>query len=205
LAEQLSQIADEYDLTIVDLPAGLTDDQLLVYRSLLHDVVVIAQSGRTSSDDVQELIQSLRLARVYSADRERFSTLATFMPRLTEVLAAEVSTVERDAAAAATPMLVSANPGNGAVDVDPALKELTFTFDEPMLDRSWSVVGDPLTLPTFIGSPRYDKSRTVLTVPVELAPGRAYRFGLNSAQNSGFRSARGGVLQPVAFEFTTRQ
>jgi hypothetical protein len=81
----------------------------------------------------------------YSADRERFPTLATFMPRLTEVLAAEVSTVERDAAAAATPMLVSANPGNGAVDVDPALKELTFTFDGPMLDRSWSVVGDPLT------------------------------------------------------------
>ena len=60
----LNQISEEYDLTIVDLPAGLTDDQLLVYRSLMHGVIVIAQSGRTSADDVLELIQSLRLARV---------------------------------------------------------------------------------------------------------------------------------------------
>jgi uncharacterized protein involved in exopolysaccharide biosynthesis/Mrp family chromosome partitioning ATPase len=62
--ELLDQLADEYELTIVDLPAGLTDDHILAYRSLLHGVVVVAESGRTSADAVLDLIRSLRLARV---------------------------------------------------------------------------------------------------------------------------------------------
>lgn len=139
----------------------------------------------------------------YTADRERFPTLDAFVPRIVEVLQAELTKVEREAAAA--PELESMVPANGSVDVDPTLTELVFTFDEPMLNKSWSIVGDPQDLPEFTGSPRYDGARKVLTVPVKLVPGRTYRFGLNSPKHSSFRSARGAVLQPVALGFTTRQ
>jgi len=70
----------------------------------------------------------------YTTDRERFPTLDSFVPRIAEVLAAEVATVERDVAAASK--LVSMTRPNGAVDVDPALKELVFTFDQPMQHKA---------------------------------------------------------------------
>jgi hypothetical protein len=140
--------------------------------------------------------------REYAADRERFPTLDDFVPRIVEVLQAELIAVERDVAAA--PKLVSMDPANGAVDVDATLTELVFTFDEPMQDKSWSVVGDAQQMPDFTGSPRYDRARKVLTVPVKLAPGRTYHFGLNDEKRTGFRSTRGVALLPVALQFTTR-
>lgn len=139
----------------------------------------------------------------YTADRERYPTLDAFLPRIVEVLQAQVTAIELEIEAA--PELVSMSPSNEALDVDPALTELVFTFDEPMRDQSWSFVGDPKQMPEVTGSPRYDSARMVLTVPVKLAPGRTYRFGLNNQKHTAFRSARGVALQPVLLQFKTRE
>ena len=73
-----------------------------------------------------------------------------------------------------------------------------------MKDQSWSIVGGPPELPE-IGKPSYDVARKVLTVPVRLAAGRAYRLGLNGPGFENFRSADGVPLGAVEFSFRTRE
>ena len=142
------------------------------------------------------------LLRDYQRDRERYATFEAFVPKLAEALdriAARFPAVD-DAA----PQLVACSPANGSTDVDPALRELRFTFDRAMADQSWSVVGDPAQMPKLLGSPEYDRARRVLTIRVELEGGRDYRFSLNSPDKQGFRSERGAPLAPVVVTFRTR-
>jgi hypothetical protein len=138
----------------------------------------------------------------YQADRAKYPDFDAFVPRLAEALDAIVAKLP--AADAAAPQLVAMSPSNGAADVDPATTELTFTFDQPMRDQSWSVVGSAQDTPTIPGKPRYDEKRTTLTLPVQLQPGRTYRFALNSADKQGFVSAKGAALAPTAITFATR-
>jgi len=124
------------------------------------------------------------------------------VPRIADALDAIATKLAADAAKA--PQLVAMTPSNGATDVDPATTTLVFTFDRPMRDQSWSVVGSKADTPTIPGKPAYDAARTVLTLPVQLAPGRVYRFGLNSADKQGFQGEDGTPLAPVEVTFATR-
>lgn len=139
--------------------------------------------------------------REYQADRERYPTLEAFVPRLAEVLEAQLPALE--ASRPPAPVLLASSPEDGAREVSPALAELTFTFDRPMRDQAWSVTGSAQDLPEIIGSPRYDAARRVLTLPVRLEPGRTYRVGLNSAAYQAFQSREGVPLEPCVVIFTT--
>lgn len=139
--------------------------------------------------------------REYQADRERYPTLDAFVPRLAQVLEAELPALE--ASRPPAPLLIASSPEDGALAVDPALTELTFTFDRPMRDQAWSVVGATNDLPEITGSPRYDSARLILTLPVRLEPGRTYRVGLNSAAYQAFQSQEGVPLEPRVVTFTT--
>lgn len=139
----------------------------------------------------------------YEADREKYPTLAAFMPRVVEFFVAYAAKHGVDPAGQ-RPRLVSISPADGAADVDPATSEIVVTFDRPMQDNSWSFVGGGPSFPEVTGQPRFDAARKVLRLPVRLLPDHAYGFGLNSAQHQGFKSADGAALEPVQVRFRTR-
>ncbi len=102
------------------------------------------------------------------------------------------------------PHVVALSPANGATDVDPDTKEIVVTFDRTMSGTSWSFCQkSDIDFPEFVTRPSFDKTKTVITVPVRLAPGKTYNIYLNSPPYIGFRSAKGGVLQSVHYTFTT--
>jgi len=111
--------------------------------------------------------------------------------------------VRSAAQAELAPKVVAMTPANGGNGVDAATTTITITFDRAMRDKSWSVVGTPADTPKITGSPSYDAARKVLTIPVQLEPGRSYRFSLNSEQKRGFQSEDGTPLVPVEVEFAT--
>jgi hypothetical protein len=138
----------------------------------------------------------------YELDRAKFATLDAFVPELAARL--ETFAAEFAAAEAKRPHVVALVPANGAQDVDPGITAIVVTFDRPMRDRSWSVVGGGPRMPKLAGEPSYDAARQVLTIPVALQPGTSYEFGLNSGRHMSFRSADGAVLRPVRVTFRTR-
>lgn len=138
----------------------------------------------------------------YERDRSRYEALDAFVPRMVLFFNNYVPRLREDLGD--RPRVLRIIPANGAGDVDPEVTAIVITFDRPMQDRMWSVVGGGETFPKVTGTPSYDQTRKVLTIPVALRPEWAYRFGLNSAQHDAFRSAEGKVLQPVDVTFTTR-
>lgn len=136
----------------------------------------------------------------YEADRKRYPSFESFVPRVVELLEREAAKVPDPELA---PKLVALEPTNGARDVDPALTRLVFHFDRTMLDQSWSLVGAKEQMPEITGPLAYDAARKSLTVPVRLEAGRTYSFSLNGERSQGFKSADGVPLAPVPVQFST--
>jgi hypothetical protein len=193
---------------------GYGNGQTLLYESLVRAAVVrcrFVTEGQAAADEQAryEAGRGFRWVPELSAlygefeqDRARWPTFADFMPRVVELFARVAQDARPEGEGA--PRLVSIVPANGASDVDPGLAVMTLTFDRPMRDRSWSIVGQPADQPQVSGELAYDAERKVLTVPVRLEPGRTYRFWLNSDQFQGFVSADGVPLVPVEVTFTTK-
>lgn len=138
----------------------------------------------------------------FERERAKYADFAAFLPAVLEVLESEAERLQ--AADLAAPQLVASVPADGAHEVDPALTTMVLTFDREMLDQSWSIVGNPAEQPRITGKLTYDAERKVLTVPIQLEPGKTYRFGLNSPQRAGFKAKDGTPLRPVDVRFTTR-
>ena len=102
------------------------------------------------------------------------------------------------------PRVLSLTPANGSTNVDPALTEIRVVFDQPMLDRSWSMTGGGDHFPEGVGAARYDAARTTWLAPVKLRPNWDYGFGLNSESFRNFRNAKGLALEPIWVTFHTR-
>jgi hypothetical protein len=86
------------------------------------------------------------------------------------------------------PQVLGVSPNVFAEDVSPTLDRITVTFDQPMMDRSWSWTGSGDTYPQTLGEPYYDATRTICTLPVKLAPGKVYWVGVNSASHHYFQT-----------------
>jgi len=86
------------------------------------------------------------------------------------------------------PVVVGTTPAAFADDVSLSLNKITVTFDQPMMDRSWSWTGGGDTYPETTGRPRYDSSRTTCTLPVKLEPGKGYWVGINSPSYKNFKN-----------------
>lgn len=103
------------------------------------------------------------------------------------------------------PQIVKMDPENGATDVDPAITELTVTFDRPMAGGfSWTGGGELFPTIPEGEKPSWTKDGKTCTLPVELAAGKQYRLGLNSRSFHNFASAAGVPLEPVVYEFRTK-
>lgn len=101
------------------------------------------------------------------------------------------------------PRIVSIVPADGA-EVGADLKTIVVTFDRPMAG-GWSFIQTgPGSYPGIAGDPAYDAAKKVVTLPIELQPGKAYSFGLNSEHFQNFKSAEGVPLFPVEVHFKTR-
>lgn len=160
-----------------------------------------ATAARQEADHGFTWVSDLsRLLAEYEGRRDRYPTLEAFMPRVVDFFnryAAGLKDQER-------PRVISIVPANGATDVDPDLTAIKITFSEPMVDKSWSVVGGGSNFPEITGDISYDQDRRVLTIPVKLKPSWTYRFWLNRGRFNSFRSERGAPLSSLPVEFKTR-
>jgi hypothetical protein len=142
------------------------------------------------------------LAEDYEKRRAEYPTLHEFAPKLVTFFAAAVP--ELDERFARLPKVVALTPANGQQDVDPATRALVITFDRPMQDRMWAVVGGGEHFPKTTGKPTYDREYRVLTIPIELKPDWDYELWLNRGKFNSFRSQDGTPLAPLKVTFRTR-
>lgn len=142
------------------------------------------------------------LADEYEGRRQDHPTLHEFGEPLARFFAAQVPKIE--ARAQKAPRVVSMAPANGQQDVDPGLTALVITFDRPMRDGGWAVVGGGEHFPELTGKPSYDQECKVLTVPCKLKPSWRYELWLNRGRFDTFRAADGTPLASVHVTFTTR-
>ncbi len=102
------------------------------------------------------------------------------------------------------PVVVRTMPVQGAVGVDPGLKEIRVTFSRRMSRRSWSWVSvDPDAWPPVTGRPRFVDGGRTCVLPVSLEPGREYAVLVNSDRYRGFRDRAGRPAVPFLLRFRT--
>ena len=88
-------------------------------------------------------------------------------------------------------------------NVSPNTKEITVTFDQPMMDGTWSWTGGGETFPEIVGKIHYDRKKTTCTLPVKLQPGKVYQIGINSPSHKNFKNSRRMPAQRYAIVFAT--
>ncbi len=102
------------------------------------------------------------------------------------------------------PRIVATSPTVGQTDVDPAITEITVTFDRDMGGgMSWTG-GGPEYPPSPAGQRAQWRDKRTCVLPVTLTAGHFYRVGINSKSYQNFRSANGVPALPTAIYFTTQ-
>lgn len=103
------------------------------------------------------------------------------------------------------PRVIATNPQNGARDIDPSITEISVTFNERMMDKSWSwCYEDRDTFPQMTGQPYYVDNNTKNVLPVKLEPKKEYIIWINTVHFKNFRDEAGNPTVPYRFTFKTR-
>jgi Bacterial Ig-like domain len=107
-------------------------------------------------------------------------------------------------AASNPPKILLTKPVNGATDVDPALTEITVTFDQDMEEGfSWTGGGPEYPNMPEGQKPQWRGKRTCV-MPVKLEAGHHYRVGINAPSYRNFRSTAGESAEISSINFTTK-
>ena len=101
------------------------------------------------------------------------------------------------------PVVVKTSPQTLDTAVDSDTTEITVTFDQPMMNLSWSWVGGGEHFPETTGDPKYDKERKTCTLPVKLKPGHWYFIGINSEKFVYFQTEKHVPAVPYVILFAT--
>lgn len=102
------------------------------------------------------------------------------------------------------PQVIETNPPNGATDVDPSITEISVTFNEPMMDNSWSWCHEGgKDFPNTTGKPHYTDSLTKNVLPVSLKPNTKYTIWINLDNFNNFKDESENPVKPYLFTFTT--
>ena len=102
------------------------------------------------------------------------------------------------------PRVVTTDPVNGSVDVDPAITEISVTFNEAMTNQwSWCTE-DKETFPQTTGSAYYEDGNTKNILPVKLQPGKEYVMWINLGSHNNFKDKSGNPVVPFKFSFKTK-
>ena len=213
-------------LRVHALVADAMREQAYSWRGLLYESLVnaaVARYHRARQGDEAEraflaeeragswlwLGELSSLLGAYEADRARYPTLASFMPRVVayfDSLPERVPEMLRRYDAT-RPKVLSLSIENGSQVVDPALTEIVVRFDRPVRAGSGGVTRVPDARERFpkVTRQELDSAGTTLRLSVELEPGRDYELRLNTASGNGFRSVADGVpLAPYRIRFRTR-
>jgi hypothetical protein len=104
------------------------------------------------------------------------------------------------------PQVTSTVPKTEALDVDPALKEISVTFDKDMMTKDqWSwVMESKETFPKVTGPASFKDNRTCV-LPVKLEPGKTYRIWINAKKQTGFRDVNNIPAVPYLLVFQTKR
>jgi len=103
------------------------------------------------------------------------------------------------------PRVIATNPQNGAQDVDPSLKEISVTFSEPMMDKSWSWCYEiEEKFPQMTGEPKYIENNTRNLLPVKLESNKEYVIWINTEKFNNFKDEAGNTTEPYRFTFRTK-
>lgn len=100
------------------------------------------------------------------------------------------------------PKLVASSPWPDAV-VAAGEQVLQLTFDRPMRRTSWSVTGDPVRAPNFVGTPAFSADGRTFSQKMLLEPGRSYEIGVNSPSHRNFRDTAGAAAALKRVRFST--
>ena len=175
----------------------------LRYVRANHDAAAAEKGARSEAQ--RGFVWVGRLADLlgeFETQRADYATFADFMPRVVKFF--DDYKVEPEKPQGKAPKVVSLVPANGAQDVDPGLTEIRVTFDRPMMDGNFSVVGGGPHFPEMTGKVSYDASHKVLILRVQLKPNWEYEFWLNRGKFNSFMSADRVRLEPVHVRFKTR-
>jgi hypothetical protein len=103
----------------------------------------------------------------------------------------------------APPHIIATSPKIGTTNVDPALNEITVTFDRDM-EQGMSWVGGGPELPKSPEGAKFHwRDKRTCVMPVKLEPGHFYRVGINSTRYRNFRSQNAIPVTPSAITFRT--
>lgn len=103
----------------------------------------------------------------------------------------------------APPRIIASVPRTGDTEVDPALKEITVTFDRDM-EGGFSWTGGGPEFPGREDGQAKWKDKRTCVLPVSVQPAHFYRVGINAPSFRNFRSAAGVPAIPTAILFTTQ-
>ncbi|MFY9344608.1 MAG: DUF4932 domain-containing protein [Planctomycetota bacterium] len=179
-------------------------------RASVVRYVLAAQGREAAVAEVKEQVarafhwtgELAALLGQYEQDRTTWPTLDAFAGKLVEFFAPWPDLLA--AKLAKRPHVVAMTPANGDTKVDPATTAIVVTFDRPMRDQSWALVGGGEHFPESAGKLSYDEARKVLTIPVKLKPDWQYEFWLNRGKYDSFKSEDGEPLTSVHVRFKTR-
>lgn len=143
------------------------------------------------------------LLGVYQLQRDKYPTLAEFMPEITAFFQKVAENPQNQLKK--LPRIVKSIPAANTAGADPSISEITIEFDRPMLTGSYSFVGDQSQMPKLTGTPWFGTDAKTITLPVKLEPGKRYVLRLNSLQHHGFAGADGFALDPVEISFGTKR
>ncbi|MHC4423517.1 MAG: tetratricopeptide repeat protein [Planctomycetota bacterium] len=102
------------------------------------------------------------------------------------------------------PTVASTIPANFADDVSPTLNTISITFNQQMMDKSWSWTRfDRSTYPKTTGRPYYDREKKICTLRVKLRPARVYLVGINCGKAKNFKNSSGEKAKAYALVFAT--
>jgi len=143
----------------------------------------------------------------YESERKRYRKFREFMPEVIKFYNGLAPGMDKMVADfnSARPAVQSTSPfANGAQDVDPAITEITFTFDRPLEPKGVSInfgPGGPAQFPIVkvIG---YGEDGKTLTLQLKMNPATSYEFILTE---QSFRTREGYPLKPYTMKFRTRQ
>jgi beta-lactamase regulating signal transducer with metallopeptidase domain len=159
-------------------------------------------------EDKQQMKERILMIAKFHKSNRGFAVAAALLAGLGLVTLTDAQTganpnTTTPAQTGGPPHLVATSPKTGAFNVDPALKEITVTFDRDMDEgMSWTGSG-----PAFPKSPDGAKAhwrdKRTCVLPVTLQTGHDYRVGINSPSFQNFRSAAGIPAAPTAIVFRT--
>ena len=160
-------------------------------------------------EDKQQMRERIMMIAKFHNSNRGFAVAASLLAGLGLITLTDAQTGGNPSATASVdvagpPRIIATAPKIGATEVDPALKEISVTFDRDMGGgMSWTGGG-----PDFPKSPEGAKARwtdkRTCVLPVTLEAAHYYRVGINSTSYQNFKSATGTAARPSAVYFTTK-